>query len=85
MDSIAPVLFNVSTRNAYIPAIGQLHRPNDGKEFGDRTYNTTSSAWAGFSPKYAAAVDAIASKDVWRAGDSNVQIRHIGERPGTLN
>jgi hypothetical protein len=59
----ARVFFGVMTGNAYIDAKASYTDLNDGKEFGERTYNTTSSAWGGvFAKMTPQQVDAIASK-----------------------
>ena len=57
------VFFGVMTGNAYIDAKASYTDLNDGKEFGERTYSTTSSAWGGvFAKMTPQQVDAIASK-----------------------
>ncbi|HEV7612061.1 MAG TPA: hypothetical protein VGO37_09315 [Steroidobacteraceae bacterium] len=57
------VFFGVMTGNAYIDAKASYTDLNDGKEFGARVYNTTSSAWGGvFAKMTPQQVDAIASK-----------------------
>jgi hypothetical protein len=59
----ARIFLGVMTGNAYIDAKAGYTDLNDGKEFGDRTYNTTSSAWGGvFAKMTPQQVDAIASK-----------------------
>jgi hypothetical protein len=59
----ARVFFGVMTGNAYIDAKASYTDLNDGKEFGARDYNTTSSAWGGvFAKMTPQQVDAIASK-----------------------
>jgi hypothetical protein len=59
----ARVFFGVMTGNAYIDAKASYTDLNDGKEFGERAYNTTSSAWGGvFAKMTPQQVDAIASK-----------------------
>jgi hypothetical protein len=59
----ARVFFGVMTGNAYIDAKADYTDLNDGKVFGERTYNTTSSAWGGvFAKMTPQQVDAIASK-----------------------
>jgi hypothetical protein len=59
----ARVFFGVMTGNAYIDAKASYTDLNDGKEFGERTYNTTSSAWAGvFAKMTPQQVDQIATK-----------------------
>ena len=59
----ARIFLGVMTGNAYIDAKADYTDLNDGKEFGDRTYNTTSSAWGGvFAKMTPQQVDAIASK-----------------------
>ena len=59
----ARVFFGVMTGNAYIDAKASYTDLNDGKAFGERAYNTTSSAWGGvFSRMTPQQVDAIASK-----------------------
>jgi hypothetical protein len=58
----ARVFFGVMTGNAYIDAKADYTDLNDGKVFGERTYNTTSSAWGGvFAKMTPQQVDAIAS------------------------
>ena len=57
------VFFGVMTGNAFIDAKATFTDLNEGKPFGERTYNTTSSAWAGvFAKMTPQQVDAIASK-----------------------
>jgi hypothetical protein len=57
------IFFGVMTGNAYIDAKATYTDLNDGKEFGERAYNTTSSAWAGvFAKMTPQQVDAIATK-----------------------
>jgi hypothetical protein len=57
------VFFGVMTGNAYIDAKASYVDLNDGKVFGERAYNTTSTAWAGvFAKMTPQQVDAIASK-----------------------
>jgi len=57
------VFFGVMTGNAYIDAKASYTDLNDGKEFGERAYNTTSSAWAGvFAKMTPQQVDQIATK-----------------------
>lgn len=59
----ARVFFGVMTGNAYIDAKADYVDLNDGKAFGERTYNTSSTAWAGvFAKMTPQQVDAIASK-----------------------
>jgi hypothetical protein len=59
----ARVFFGVMTGNAYIDAKASYTDLNDGKVFGERDYNTTSSAWGGvFAKMTPQQVDAIASK-----------------------
>jgi hypothetical protein len=59
----ARIFFGVMTGNAYIDAKATFTDLNDGKEFGERAYNTTSSAWGGvFAKMTPQQVDAIASK-----------------------
>jgi hypothetical protein len=41
------VMFGVMTGNAYIDAKATFCDLNDGKEIGERVYNTSSTAWAG--------------------------------------
>jgi hypothetical protein len=51
------------TGNAYIDAKASFTDLNDGKQFGERNYNTTSTAWGGvFAKMTPHQVDAIASK-----------------------
>jgi hypothetical protein len=58
----ARVFFGVMTGNAYIDAKANYTDLNDGAVFGERTYNTTSTAWAGvFAKMTPQQVDAIAS------------------------
>jgi len=58
----ARIFLGVMTGNAYIDAKASYTDLNDGKEFGERTYNTTSSAWGGvFAKMTPQQVDAIAS------------------------
>jgi hypothetical protein len=57
------IFFGVMTGNAYIDAKASYSDLNDGKAFGEREYNTTSSAWGGvFAKMTPQQVDAIASK-----------------------
>jgi hypothetical protein len=57
------IFFGVMTGNAYIDAKASYSDLNDGKVFGERAYNTSSSAWAGvFAKMTPQQVDAIASK-----------------------
>lgn len=57
------IFFGVMTGNAYIDAKASYSDLNDGKEFGERLYNTTSSAWGGvFAKMTPQQVDAIASQ-----------------------
>ena len=57
------VFFGVMTGNAYIDANASYVDLKDGKKFGERAYNTTSSAWGGvFAKMTPQQVDAIASK-----------------------
>jgi hypothetical protein len=59
----ARVFLGVMTGNAYIDAKASYTDLNDGKVFGERAYNTTSSAWGGvFAKMTPQQVDAIASK-----------------------
>jgi hypothetical protein len=59
----ARIFFGVMTGNAYIDAKASFTDLKDGKEFGERAYNTTSSAWGGvFAKMTPQQVDAIASK-----------------------
>jgi hypothetical protein len=59
----ARIFLGVMTGNAYIDAKASYTDLNDGKEFGERTYNTTSSAWGGvFAKMTPQQVDAIASR-----------------------
>ena len=59
----ARIMLGVMTGNAYIDAKASYSDLNDGKAFGERAYNTTSSAWAGvFAKMTPQQVDAIASK-----------------------
>jgi len=57
------IFFGVMTGNAYIDARVTYSDLNDGKAFGERLYNTTSSAWGGvFAKMTPQQVDLIASK-----------------------
>jgi hypothetical protein len=57
------IFFGVMTGNAYIDAKAQFIDLNDGKAFGEREYNTSSSAWGGvFAKMTPQQVDAIASQ-----------------------
>jgi hypothetical protein len=57
------IFFGVMTGNAYIDAKANYSDLNDGKAFGERVYNTSSSAWGGvFAKMTPQQVDAIASK-----------------------
>jgi hypothetical protein len=57
------IFFGVMTGNAYIDAKATYSDLNNGKAFGERLYNTTSSAWGGvFAKMTPQQVDAIASK-----------------------
>jgi len=57
------IFFGVMTGNAYIDAKASYSDLNDGKAFGERIYNTSSSAWGGvFAKMTPQQVDAIASK-----------------------
>jgi hypothetical protein len=57
------IFFGAMTGNAFIDAKASYTDLNDGKAFGERTYNTTSSAWGGvFAKVTPQQVDAIASK-----------------------
>lgn len=57
------IFFGVMTGNAYIDAKASFSDLNDGTAFGERLYNTTSSAWGGvFAKMTPQQVDAIASK-----------------------
>lgn len=59
----ARIFFGVMTGNAYIDAKASFTDLSDGREFGERTYNTTSTAWAGvFAKMTPQQVDAIASR-----------------------
>lgn len=54
------IMFGVMTGNAYIDAKATFCDLNDGKEIGERVYNTTSTAWAGvFATMTPGQVDAI--------------------------
>jgi len=56
------IFFGVMTGNAYIDAKASYSDLNDGKAFGERVYNTSSSAWGGvFAKMTPQQVDAIAS------------------------
>jgi hypothetical protein len=57
------IFFGVMTGNAYIDAKANYSDLNDGKVFGERIYNTTSSAWGGvFAKMTPQQVDAVATK-----------------------
>jgi hypothetical protein len=57
------IFFGVMTGNAYIDAKASYSSLNDGNAFGERVYNTTSSAWGGvFAKMTPQQVDVIASK-----------------------
>ena len=57
------IFFGVMTGNAYIDANASYTDLSDGKEFGERVYNTTSSAWGGvFAKMTPQQVDTIATK-----------------------
>jgi hypothetical protein len=57
------IFFGVMTGNAYIDAKAAYTDLYDGKEYGERTYNTSSSAWAGvFAKMTPQQVDQIATK-----------------------
>jgi hypothetical protein len=57
------IFFGVMTGNAYIDAKASYSNLNDGKAFGERVYNTTSSAWGGvFAKMTPQQVDALATK-----------------------
>jgi hypothetical protein len=57
------VFFGAMTGNAYIDAKATYSSLSDGKAFGARQYNTTSTAWAGvFAKMTPQQVDAIATK-----------------------
>lgn len=57
------IFFGVMTGNAYIDAKASYSDLNDGRAFGERVYNTTSSAWGGvFAKMTPQQVDVIASK-----------------------
>jgi hypothetical protein len=59
----ARVFFGVMTGNAYIDAKAEYVDLNNGAVFGERLYNTTSSAWGGvFAKMTPQQVDAVASK-----------------------
>jgi hypothetical protein len=45
------IFFGVMTGNAYIDAKASYSNLNDGTAFGERVYNTTSSAWGGVFAK----------------------------------
>jgi hypothetical protein len=54
------IMFGVMTGNAYIDAKATFCDLNDGKEIGERIYNTSSTAWAGvFATMTPGQVDAI--------------------------
>jgi hypothetical protein len=57
------IFFGVMTGNAYVDAKASYLDLNNGKPFGERLYNTTSSAWAGvFAKMTPQQVDAISLK-----------------------
>ena len=57
------IFFGVMTGNAYIDAKASFADLNGGTAFGERTYNTTSSVWAGvFGKMTPQQVDAIATQ-----------------------
>ena len=57
------IFFGVMTGNAYIDAKASYSDLNDGKAFGERLYNTTSSAWGGvFAKMTPQQVDTLATK-----------------------
>ena len=57
------VMFGVMTGNAYINAKATFCDLGDGKEIGERSYNTSSTAWAGvFAKMTPAQVDAIGNQ-----------------------
>jgi hypothetical protein len=59
----ARVFFGVMTGNAYIDAKADYSDLNNGTVFGERLYNTSSSAWGGvFAKMTPQQVDAIATK-----------------------
>ena len=56
------IFFGVMTGNAYIDAKASFTDLSDGKQFGERLYNTSSSAWGGvFAKMTPQQVDAVAS------------------------
>jgi hypothetical protein len=58
----ARIFLGVMTGNAYIDAKASYSDLNNGNAFGDRVYNTTSSAWSGvFAKMTPQQVDAVAS------------------------
>jgi hypothetical protein len=59
----ARIFFGVMTGNAYIDAKATYTDLNDGRGFGERAYNTSSTAWAGvFAKMTPQQVDQIATK-----------------------
>jgi hypothetical protein len=57
------IFFGVMTGNAYIDAKATYSDLSNGKAYGERAYNTTSTAWAGvFAKMTPQQVDAIASQ-----------------------
>jgi len=59
----ARIFFGAMTGNAFIDAKASYSDLNDGKQFGERSYNTTSSAWGGvFAKMTPQQVDSIASR-----------------------
>ena len=69
----ARVMLGVMTGNAYIDAKANYTDLNDATVFGERSYNTKSTAWAGvFAKMTPQQVDAIASRvfSDWASGTS---------------
>jgi hypothetical protein len=57
------IFFGVMTGNAYIDAKASFADLNDGAAFGDRIYNTSSTAWAGvFAKMTPQQVDSLAAQ-----------------------
>jgi hypothetical protein len=58
----ARIFLGVMTGNAYIDAKGTFSDLDNGNPFGERVYNTTSSAWGGvFAKMTPQQVDAVAT------------------------
>jgi hypothetical protein len=59
------IMFGVMTGNAYIDAKASFCDLNDGKEIGERIYNTSSSAWGGIFAKMTPAQVDVIGQDVF--------------------